>query len=219
MLKKLSVLLVLTLSGLAAHAELIPGTTLSIDFQAAQIQGAGKKINMYRIPVTDTASGHVSYYDAVFDFNFANGQIVFDRTSFINSSTGQISSNENFLPGNYKDPRGNTYTVTGPATTSAGGRQTWSVASTTTGKVFDAMWATGLPTGNPLLSTALAAKCANYPGLSYGFSGGASYILGGGGYGSWNGAPIRASQVGNALTIQVVLSDCVFYDQVVLTKQ
>lgn len=135
-----------------AHAELLPGTNLSMDLQAAQIQANGRNVNIYRLPLTDTTTGAVTYFDAVFQFGvLADGSVGFTRTSAASVSAAQLRAADNFVAGTYSDVAGNKYEVTGPAAMS-GGRLSYAIQSTTAGKAFSAIWVTGTIAGHPQFS-------------------------------------------------------------------
>jgi hypothetical protein len=131
------------------HAELIPGTTLSLDMQSAQIQANGRNVNVYRLPVTDTATGAVTFFDAVFQFGvLSDGSVGFTRTSSAAVSAAQLRAADNFVAGTYRDAAGNLYEVTGPAAM-PGGRLSYAIAASTAGKTFSASWITGTASANP----------------------------------------------------------------------
>lgn len=135
-----------------AYAELVPGTNLSMDLQAAQIQANGRNVNVYRLPLTDTTTGAVTYFDAVFQFGLlADGSVGFTRTSAASVSAAQLRAADNFVAGTYSDAAGNKYEVTGPAAM-PGGRLSYAIQSTTAGKIFSATWVTGSMTGHPQFS-------------------------------------------------------------------
>ena len=141
-----------------AHAELVPGTTLSMDLQAAQIQANGRNINVYRLPLTDTVTGAVTFFDAVFQFGvLADGSVGFNRISTASASSAQLRAADNFVPGTYSDVAGNKYEVTGP-TAMPGGRLSYAIRCTTVGKIFFATWVTGTVAGNPLFTGRIYAE-------------------------------------------------------------
>ncbi len=49
-------------------AETIPGTNYSIHFESAFIVGAGRNINVYRLPVVNVLTNEVALYDVYFEF-------------------------------------------------------------------------------------------------------------------------------------------------------
>ena len=140
------------LAATTAHGEVVPGTNLSMDLQASQIQANGRNVNIYRLPLTDTTTGAVTYFDAVFQFGLlADGSVGFTRTSTASVSAAQLRAADNFVAGVYSDVAGNKYEVTGPAAM-PGGRLSYAIQSTTAGKTFSATWVTGSITGHPQFS-------------------------------------------------------------------
>lgn len=96
-----------------AHAELIPGTTLSVEFQSGQIVGSGRNINMHRVPVIDVNTGQTVFYDAAFKFSFTpQSGLIFEQISSAIVSPPQ--SIANIIPGIYKTQTGFCYILEGP---------------------------------------------------------------------------------------------------------
>jgi hypothetical protein len=83
--KNLCAILAFTLTGMlpaTSFAEVIPGTDLSVDFHAGHVVGAGRNINMLRVPVTDINTGKTTLWDASFKFTFLPSQgFVFEEIS------------------------------------------------------------------------------------------------------------------------------------------
>ena len=83
--KNLCATLSFTLTGMlsaTSFAEVIPGTDLSVDFHAGHVVGAGRNINMLRVPVTDINTGKTTLWDASFKFTFLPSQgFVFEEIS------------------------------------------------------------------------------------------------------------------------------------------
>ena len=74
-----------------ANAQIIPGTTLSMNMEAAAITANGTQINMYRVPVTDVTTGATTYWDAAFVFTLlSDGSLSFSRTASAAQSTTQL---------------------------------------------------------------------------------------------------------------------------------
>ncbi len=95
-------------------AEVVPGTTLSINFESANVVGTGRNINMTRIPVTDTDTGNTSYYDASFKFTFSPGSgFTFEQIQSVAISP-PVSEATNIIPGVYKSRNGFCYLLEGP---------------------------------------------------------------------------------------------------------
>lgn len=72
--------LTLALAGtvsMGAQAEAIPGTNLSVDFQSAHIVGAGRNIDVLRVPVTDLTTNQTTHFDASFRFTFRPNEGLF----------------------------------------------------------------------------------------------------------------------------------------------
>ncbi len=65
-----------------SFAEVVPGTDLSVDFHAGHVVGAGRNINMLRVPVTDINTGQTTLWDATFKFTFLPSEgFVFEEIS------------------------------------------------------------------------------------------------------------------------------------------
>ncbi len=100
-------------------AEIITGTEISIHFESAIIIGTGRNINMHRVPVIDTSTGDVAYFDVSFRFSLDNkGELIFDRIS--SASVSPPLSSSNLIPGNYEDESGYSYVLTEPSFLSDG---------------------------------------------------------------------------------------------------
>ncbi|MBX3629192.1 MAG: hypothetical protein KF908_04615 [Nitrosomonas sp.] len=86
-------------------AEVIPGTDFSIDFHAGHVVGAGRNINMIRVPVTDVNTGQTTLWDATFKFSFIPTQgFVFEEISSVSPS--QPGSITDIVPGLYRTQQG-----------------------------------------------------------------------------------------------------------------
>ena len=59
---------------LPVTAEVLPGTTLSVNFESANIVGSGRHLNMQRVPVVDINTDITTLYDASFKFTFLPDQ-------------------------------------------------------------------------------------------------------------------------------------------------
>ena len=186
----------LAMSGMA-FAEVIPGTTLSIDMQAAQVQAGGRNVSMYRIPVTDSSTGKTNYYDATFQFGvLSDGSVGFSRTTSAAVSTSPVLPADNFLAGTYLSSAGKTYIVSGPSLV-AGGRYSYSVlmSDSTTSTFFNATWITGTVAGHPLLSGINYTKPSDGASGAFGIMG--STNIGGG----WCGSYVMGATQSSATTI------------------
>lgn len=192
-LKKLAVCLAMSLST-AYAAETIPGTTLSIGFEAAQVQGAGRGVNIYRVPVTDVTTGVTTFYDASFQFGvLPDGSIGFTRTTSAAVSTSQLKAADNFVAGVYKDAIGQLYQLDGPVVL-AGGRYQYSIKSLTAGKQFDATWITGAVTGHPQVGS-FATRPTEGSAGAFGLLGVDNFGLWGGNNYNCGGYAVGASQL------------------------
>lgn len=84
-------------------AEVVPGTDFSIDFHAGHVVGAGRNINMIRVPVTDVNTGQTTLWDATFKFSFIPNQgFVFEEISSVSPS--QPGSITDVVPGLLQNP-------------------------------------------------------------------------------------------------------------------
>ncbi len=145
----------LLISGAAQAApELITGTTFKLDIAPAAVQATGRQMTVSGLQLTD-ATGSSAYYDATFEFGvLADGNVGLRLTSA--SPSTFAAQTKPFVAGNYSDPVGNIYAVTGPTQT-ATNRLEYSVRLTTVtstaGKQqgFEATWQTGVTSGNPIL--------------------------------------------------------------------
>jgi hypothetical protein len=94
-------------------AEVIPGTDFSIDFHAGHVVGAGRNINMLRVPVTDINTGQTTLWDATFKFSFIPSQgFVFEEISSVSPS--QPGSITDIVPGLYRTQQGRCLLLEGP---------------------------------------------------------------------------------------------------------
>lgn len=158
-----------------SHAEAVPGTSFALDLQSAQITAAGRTINLFRAPVTDTATGITTFYDASFLFGvLPDGSLGFSRVSSVASSTSALRSADNFAAGTYKDGAGNTFTVSGPVVL-AGGRFSYAISCTSPGKVWTATWITGPVSGHPNVDPNAAIKPADGAAGAFGLFGTSNY--------------------------------------------
>lgn len=96
-----------------ASAEVIPGTNLSIDFHSGHVVGAGRNINMIRVPVTDISTGQTTLWDATFKFTFLPNQgFVFEEIS--SAAPSQPGSIANIATGLYRTQNGVCLLLEGP---------------------------------------------------------------------------------------------------------
>jgi len=152
------VLSVLTLAlastvSLDVQAETVPGTNLSVNFQSAHIVGAGRNINVLRVPVTDLTTGQTTHFDASFRFTFRpNEGFLFETMSAALSAP--VSTN-NIRSGLYQETLGSRcYRVDGPSLISDG-RSFFSIRGLTSsisgcgGSSFSSQFVTGPAVGHP----------------------------------------------------------------------
>jgi hypothetical protein len=150
-------------STLPAQAENVAGTNMSIHFENAILQGAGKKIHMFRVPVVERVAGEggaeeekVKMYDVSFDFKILpDGTLGFDRFSSVAVAPHLLNTGSMFIPGLYKGTGLNTvsgetttFEVSGPIRLS-GGRETWTIRAVDSQTLFEAKWATGSLVDHP----------------------------------------------------------------------
>lgn len=215
-----------------AHAETIPGTNLSIDFQNAYIQGSGANINVYKIPVTDITTGVTTYFDAAFNFTVGANGVTFNRTSYAQISTQPAVSLGGFVVGVYsfsKTPGSTetkyTWTRT-PGLTSSRDQLTVFATDYSGLRSLSANLATGPLSGSPFVDTGFQTVCANVTGANAGTFG--VITVGDGSYYSnplgvsnfAKGAPIRVRQL-DAKTQQwdVLSSTCGVTNTVIMYLQ
>lgn len=152
------VLSVLTLAlagtiSMDVQAETVPGTNLSVNFQSAHIVGAGRNINVLRVPVTDLTTGQTTHFDASFRFTFRpNEGFLFETMTAALSAP--VSTN-NIRSGLYQETLGSRcYRVDGPSLISDG-RSFFSIrglTSTISGcnpSAFSSQFVTGPAVGHP----------------------------------------------------------------------
>ncbi|MFC4158420.1 hypothetical protein [Chitinimonas lacunae] len=208
-----------------AYAEVIPGTHLSIEFQAAQIQGTGRNIHMYRIPVKNVNTGVVTFYNAEFEFGIqSDGSVGFTRVKSAIIADWLLGVADNFNPGTYQDTAGNLYTLSGPALLN-GGRHSYTLSAQGSGKVWNATWVTGPLLNHPLLSSGATPKDGS--AAAFGVMGSVGFDIGSTSTTTkWcSGGNIGASQqAANLLLIARFHNECPIsasspYQTVVLTRQ
>lgn len=105
-MKKLAACLLCLTSALAAAGpEPVAPSSLTVDFGAAAIAGAGRLIKLLNVPVVDGST--TTYYNADLEFQFlADGRLaaVLTNASVTSGPASlQSGSNFNFLPGAYKE--------------------------------------------------------------------------------------------------------------------
>ena len=105
-MKKLAACLLCFTSALAsAGPEPVAPSSLTVDFGAAAIAGAGRQIKLMNVPVVNGSTS--TYYNADLEFQFlADGRLaaVLTNASVTSGPASlQSSSNFNFLPGIYKE--------------------------------------------------------------------------------------------------------------------
>ena len=105
-MKKLAACLLCLTSALAsAGPEPVNPSSITVDFGAAAIAGAGRQIKLMNVPVVNGST--LTYYNADLEFQFlADGRLaaVLTNASVTSGPASlQSSSNFNFLPGTYKE--------------------------------------------------------------------------------------------------------------------
>lgn len=213
-------MLALSFAAPAAHSEVVPGTTLSIDFQSALIHAGGRKIDMYRIPVTDTTSGTTTFYDAAFNFTIDADGLKFERANYAVSSTVQATSVQNIIEGTYKDAGTTLYSLT-RSTGLSGGRDLYTLRAENNG-VFSASYATGLLANHPIiLSTTTRANCGALEGGLYGMNGTNNMCPAGVGTSNYcsNATATRIRQLDSRhIEYATINSSCGAMNSIILTK-
>ena len=99
---------------LPVSAEVIPGTTVSINFESSHMVGSGRHLNIMRVPVTNIDTGETTLFDASFNFTFdPEDGFTFGRVISAAISP-PITSIANIIPGVYFSQRGYCYQLEGP---------------------------------------------------------------------------------------------------------
>lgn len=206
MKKILKKTLISTLAGIAVlstsyvSAETVPGTDFNLHFEASNIIGSGRSINIHRVPIVIDSTGEILFFDASFKLSLdSNKQLIFD--SFTQITSPSFNSIDNFVAGTYQDTVGNKYLLSGPSVV-GDGRTSWALSTTevTVGGNFTNSWITGSASGHPSIGNrAIAAGLLS--GFAYGVQGTNSNnsldIRGG-----WTtGGLIGAQQVGDTLVL------------------
>jgi len=107
-------------------AETVPGTNLEVFVEGAIVGGSGRTISIRRLPVKNSISGAMKYYDVAFNLTVdSQGQVQFDQISQLDLSAMVPASNA-FKAGIYQDPNGSYYELSGPSI-SADGHQLYSI--------------------------------------------------------------------------------------------
>jgi len=144
------------------YAELVPGTSLDVQFQSGHIVGSGRRINMLRIPVTDTTTNQTTLFDASFSFNFIPGQgFVFEG---LTAGLSQPVATSNIRSGRYEDVSGWCYRIDGPSLLDDG-RSFYSIRAGGEGcgnnNRFSANFVTGPAVGHPDIGGRTVAASLN----------------------------------------------------------
>lgn len=93
-----------------ASGELVPGTTSDIELESAHLVGSGRDINLFRVPIIDTNTGAVTYYDMVVRFAITpEGAYVFNTVSV--QEIAPPSGLNALIPGKYVDQGGWEYSL------------------------------------------------------------------------------------------------------------
>ena len=181
-------------------AETVPGSDFNVHFEASNIVGSGRSINIHRVPVVIDSTGETLFFDASFKLSLdSNKQLIFD--SFTQITSPSINNVDNFISGAYQDTVGNKYILSGPSIV-GNGRASWALSSTevTVGGNFTNSWVTGAASEHPSIGNrAIAAELL--AGFAYGVQGtnnNDSLDIRGG----WTtGGLIGAQQVGGTLVL------------------
>jgi hypothetical protein len=182
----------------SVSAETVPGTDFNVHFEASNIVGAGRSINIHRVPVVIDSTGEIQFFDASFKLSLdSNKNLIFD--SFTQITSPSFNSVDNFVAGTYKDTVGNKYTLSGPSVV-GDGRTGWALSAIDEGGSFSISWITGAAIGHPTIgSREIANELAS--GFAYGIQG-ANNSGGGSLQNNWReGLLIGAQQVGDALVL------------------
>lgn len=191
--------IVFSMLATVAQAELLPGTNLDVQFQSGHVVGAGRTINMLRIPVTDITTGQTTFFDASFRFSFLpNEGFIFEEIASV--ALSQPVPTSNIRSGVYRDTSNWCFTVDGPSLVD-NGRSFYSIRSGGEGCSnnigFSAHFVTGSAVGHPDIGQRSVAASLNNSWV-YGV---VSTSVGSGGFGKWraNGL-IGVRQNGDQLT-------------------
>ncbi len=182
----------------SVSAETVPGSDFNVHFEAANIVGSGRSINIHRVPVVIDSTGEVQFFDASFKLSLdSNKNLIFD--SFTQITSPSINSVDNFVAGTYQDTVGNKYTLSGPSVV-GDGRRGWALSAIGEGGSFSMSWITGAATGHPSIgSREIASELPS--GFAYGVQG-TNNTGGGDLQRNWmEGWLIGAQQVGDALVL------------------
>ena len=175
-MKKLAACLLCLTSALAsAGPEPVNPSSLTVDFGAAAIAGAGRQIKLMNVPVVNGSTS--TYYNADLEFQFlADGRLAAVLTN-ASVTTGpaslQSSSNFNFLPGTYKEVASGCLWTLSAASIGPDGARTSSFFKTDIKCVANIsstsyIWSTAPGPTNPLVTDSYKS---NYPSdAAYGIS-------------------------------------------------
>ena len=99
---------------LPVTAEVLSGTTLSVNFESANIVGSGRHLNMQRVPVVDINTDITTLYDASFKFTFLPDQeLLFEQIT--SAAVSPPTAVANITPGIYQAQLGSfCYILEGP---------------------------------------------------------------------------------------------------------
>jgi hypothetical protein len=97
-----------------ATAEVIPGTQSEIELESSHLVGSGRRLNLFRVPITNINTGATTYYDMVVQFAVTpTGAFVFNTVSL--QEVARPSGLNALIPGRYVDQSGNEYSLEGPS--------------------------------------------------------------------------------------------------------
>ena len=179
-------------------AETVPGSDFNVHFEASNIVGSGRSINIHRVPVVIDSTGETLFFDASFKLSLdSNKKLIFD--SFTQITSPSINSVDNFVAGTYQDTVGNKYILSGPSVV-GNGRAGWALSATGEGGSFSASWVTGAAIGHPAIGNReITNELAS--GFAYGVQG-VNNSGGGSLQNNWReGLLIGAQQTGDTIVL------------------
>jgi len=173
-------------------------------FQSSVITGSNNRISVQRVPVTDV-NGKVTYQNVTIDFTVSVTGTLLDKPALITAAPSLVTNG--FVPGKYKDTKGNVYALSGPAVVPNTTRTAWSLVlaafpSSSTMPNFSVSWITGPIAGHPIESVLTFNKITS-TAYSWG-SMGTNNIGSGQAFYNWRAnSVIGANQAGNQLVLHL----------------
>ncbi len=203
--------------GLALGPGLASAATPRAVLGSATITAADNRLTVTRVPVINSA-GAVTYKDVTLNFQVDAAGTLILAPATIAASPNLVTSG--FMAGNYKDTRGNTYSVSGPSVIPGTTRTVWSLVFTAgpDASQFSMNWVTGPVVGHPNESS-LKARNITSTAFSWGIVGAEDatnnfpfYLWGGGGH------VVGAAQAGNQIVFHFYDNGNIEDDNVSLTR-